>query len=128
MQIQFNPPPFVEKIQYKNCKQINDPVTRKRAYLTPDGESLPSVTTILSATKDMTHLNEWKNRIGHAKAQQITTEASGVGTGGSGGTNRVNLGTSTHAGTFDGAVTVRSQHVVRVVSFSGGTLNLAGGA
>jgi genome maintenance exonuclease 1 len=49
-------------------------------YLTPDGERLPSVTTILGATKDMTHLNEWKNRIGHAKAQQITTEAAGVGT------------------------------------------------
>jgi genome maintenance exonuclease 1 len=28
----------------------------------------------------MTHLNEWKDRIGHAKAQQITTEAAGVGT------------------------------------------------
>jgi hypothetical protein len=77
---QLNPPPFVERFQYKNCQQINDPVTRKRVYLTPDGESLPSVTTILSATKDMTALNEWKNRIGHAKAQQITTEAAGVGT------------------------------------------------
>ena len=76
----FTPPPFIERIQYKNCKQINDPVTRKRVYLTPDGESLPSVTTILSATKDMTHLNEWRDRIGHAKAQQITTEAAGVGT------------------------------------------------
>jgi genome maintenance exonuclease 1 len=74
------PPPFVERFQYKNCKQVNDPVTRKRVYLTPDGESLPSVTTILGATKDMTALNEWKNRIGHAKAQQITTEAAGVGT------------------------------------------------
>ena len=80
MNTQLNPPPFVERFQYKNCKQINDPVTRKRVYLTPDGENLPSVTTILSATKDMTHLNEWKNRIGHAKAQQITTEAAGVGT------------------------------------------------
>jgi len=76
----ISPPPFVERFQYKNCVQINDPITRKRVYLTPDGESLPSVTTILSATKDMTHLNEWKNRIGHAKAQQITTEAAGVGT------------------------------------------------
>ena len=76
----FTPPPFVERFQYKACQQVNDPVTRKRVYLTPDGESLPSVTTILSATKDMTHLNEWKNRIGHAKAQQITTEAAGVGT------------------------------------------------
>ena len=76
----FTPPPFVERFRYKACQQVNDPVTRKRVYLTPDGESLPSVTTILSATKDMTHLNEWKNRIGHAKAQQITTEAAGVGT------------------------------------------------
>jgi genome maintenance exonuclease 1 len=76
----IQPPPFVEKFQYKNCQQVNDPITRKRVYLTPDGESLPSVTTILSATKDMTHLNEWKNRVGHAKAQQITTEAAGVGT------------------------------------------------
>lgn len=74
------PPPFVEKFQYKNCRQINDPVTKKRCYQTPDGESLPSVTTILSATKDMTHLNEWKKRVGGEKAQQITTEAAGVGT------------------------------------------------
>lgn len=74
------PPPFIEKFDYKPCKQINDPITRKRVYQTPDGETLPSVTTILSSTKDMTHLNEWKNRIGHDKAQQITTEASGVGT------------------------------------------------
>jgi genome maintenance exonuclease 1 len=77
----INPPPFVEKFQYKQCKQINDPVTRKRVYQTPDGECLPSVTTILSATKDMTHLNAWKKRVGEEKARQITTEAAGVGTG-----------------------------------------------
>jgi hypothetical protein len=78
--IELLPPPFVEKIQYKNCQQVNDPVTRKRVYLTPDGEKTPSVTTILSATKDMTHLNEWKKRVGEEKARQITTEAAGVGT------------------------------------------------
>ena len=77
----YTPPPFVERFQYKNCKQVNDPVTRKRVYQTPDGETLPSVTTILSATKDMTALNEWKKRVGEAQAQQITTEAAGVGTG-----------------------------------------------
>lgn len=75
------PPPFAEKIKYRKCQQINDPVTRKRVYETPDGERVPSVTTILSATKDMTHLIEWKKRVGEAKAQQITTEAAGVGTG-----------------------------------------------
>jgi genome maintenance exonuclease 1 len=77
----INPPPFVERIQYKNCQQINDPITRKRVYATPDGEKLPSVTTILSATKDMTHLNEWRKRIGEEKANAITREAAGVGTG-----------------------------------------------
>lgn len=74
------PPPFVERFQYKNCVQVNDPVTRKRVYKTPDGETLPSVTTILGATKDMTALNEWKKRIGEEKANQITREAAGVGT------------------------------------------------
>ena len=58
----FTPPPFVERFQYKNCVQVNDPVTRKRVYQTPDGETLPSVTTILGATKDMTALNEWRKR------------------------------------------------------------------
>ena len=80
MTTNFTPPPFVEKIQYKPCQQINDPVTRKRVYLTPDGERLPSVTTILSATKDMTALNEWKQRVGEENAKRITTEAAGVGT------------------------------------------------
>jgi len=73
-------PPFISPFEYQGCKQINDPVTRKRLYLTPDGEKLPSVTTILSATKDMTHLNEWRKRVGAERAQQITTEAAGVGT------------------------------------------------
>ena len=76
----YTPPPFIERFQYKNCKQVNDPVTRKRVYQTPEGERLPSVTTILGATKDQTHLIEWRKRIGEEKAQQITTEAAGVGT------------------------------------------------
>jgi hypothetical protein len=76
----YTPPPFVERYQYKPCQQVNDPVTKKRVYLTPDGESLPSVTTILGATKDMTALNEWKKRVGEAKAAEITREAAGVGT------------------------------------------------
>ena len=76
----FTPPPFIEKIQYKPCVQVNDPVTRKRVYLTPDGEKTPSVTTILGATKDQTHLIEWRKRVGEEQAAQITKEASGVGT------------------------------------------------
>lgn len=74
------PPPFVEKIQYKSCQQVNDPITRKRVYLTPDGEKTPSVTTILGATKDQTHLIEWRKRVGEENAAQITKEAAGIGT------------------------------------------------
>ena len=76
----LTPPPFVERYQYSELKQINDSVTRKRVYLTPDGEKLPSVTTFLSSTKDMTHLFEWKNRVGEENARRITTEAAGIGT------------------------------------------------
>jgi genome maintenance exonuclease 1 len=78
--IDFKPPPFVERFQYKNCKQINDPITGKRVYQTPDGGRTPSVTTILGATKDQTHLIEWRKRVGEENAKQITKEAAGVGT------------------------------------------------
>lgn len=74
----IKPPPFVERFQYKNCKQIN--LEGKRVYVTPDGDEVPSVTTILGKTKDMTALNEWRKRVGEEKARQITTEAAGVGT------------------------------------------------
>jgi genome maintenance exonuclease 1 len=76
----YTPPPFVQRVQYKNCEQINDPVTRKRFYQTPDGERLPSVTTIIDKTSDKTHLIEWRKRIGEEKARQITSEAASRGT------------------------------------------------
>ena len=47
----------------------------KRKYLTPDGNAVASVTTILDSTKDKTHLIEWRKRVGEQKAQEITTEA-----------------------------------------------------
>jgi len=55
----------------------------KRRYATPDGEKLPSVTTILDATKSEESkkaLIEWRKRVGAQKAQEITTEAAGRGT------------------------------------------------
>lgn len=55
----------------------------KRRYATPDGEKLPSVTTILDATKSEESkkaLQEWRKRVGVQKAQEITTEAAGRGT------------------------------------------------
>ena len=55
----------------------------KRRYATPDGEKLPSVTTILDATKSEESkqaLQNWRKRVGIQKAQEITTEAAGRGT------------------------------------------------
>lgn len=50
-----------------------------RRYVTPQGQPLPSVTTILSATGDKSHLEAWRKRVGNQRAQEITTEASGIG-------------------------------------------------
>ena len=63
-------------------------ITRKqtdkgRLYETPAGDAVPSVTTILDKTKSEESrqaLQEWRNRVGHVKAQEITTEAAGRGT------------------------------------------------
>jgi len=71
------PPPFIQKIQYHTLKQVNK--NGKRVYETPSGTT-PSVTTILSKTKDQTGLNAWKARVGEQEAQRIVTEAAGVGT------------------------------------------------
>ncbi len=58
-------------------------VNGSRLYQSPDNSLLPSVTTILDATKSSESrraLQEWRNRVGHKKAQDITTEAAGRGT------------------------------------------------
>ena len=73
----IKPPPFVQAIEYHTLKQVNK--NGKRVYETPSGTT-PSVTTILSKTKDQTGLNEWKKRVGEQEAQRIVTEAAGVGT------------------------------------------------
>ncbi len=51
--------------------------------MTPDGYAVPSVTTILDATKPeeaKQALREWRKRVGEQKAKEITTEAAGRGT------------------------------------------------
>jgi len=58
-------------------------VEGKRLYALPDGTKVPSVTTILDKTKSQEKidaLNNWKKRVGEAKAQEIVTEAAGRGT------------------------------------------------
>ena len=55
----------------------------KRLYTTPDGRKVPSVTTVLDKTKPeekKAALEQWRKNVGHARAQQITTEAANRGT------------------------------------------------
>jgi genome maintenance exonuclease 1 len=61
---------IVEKFKYKALERAT--VDGSRKYATPDGEKLPSVTTILDATKSEESkqaLANWRKRVGHAKAQ-----------------------------------------------------------
>lgn len=66
------------RYQYENLKRVL--VDGKRLYSCPNGESLPSVTTILDSTKDKSHLIEWRRKVGEEQANIITKEASGIGT------------------------------------------------
>jgi hypothetical protein len=71
---------YIQKYEYKSLSR--ETVNGRRLYSTPTG-ALPSVTTILDATKteeSKAALNNWRNRIGAEKAQQITTEAANRGT------------------------------------------------
>jgi genome maintenance exonuclease 1 len=57
--------------------------TEGRKYVAPDGNKLPSVTTILDATKTLEAkkaLIDWRRRVGEQKAKEITAEAAGRGT------------------------------------------------
>ena len=72
---------ITQKFNYEPL--YRETIDGKRKYATPDGEKLPSVTTILDATKPeeaKKALQEWKKRVGVQKAQEITTEAAGRGT------------------------------------------------
>jgi genome maintenance exonuclease 1 len=69
------------KFNYQPIPREN--VNGRRLYATPDGNRLPSVTTILDATKSEESkkaLQNWRNRVGPEQAQQITTEAANRGT------------------------------------------------
>ena len=72
---------IISKYNYTPLER--ESVEGKRHYALPDGSRVPSVTTILEKTKPeeaKQKLQEWRNRVGHERAQQITTEAANRGT------------------------------------------------
>lgn len=72
---------ITNKFDYTSLNRVQ--TDEGRRYLSPDGEKLPSVTTILEATKSEESKNalmQWRKRVGEQKAKEITAEASGRGT------------------------------------------------
>jgi genome maintenance exonuclease 1 len=68
---------LVKKFEYPKLTRTDSPTGRR--YITPNGEALPSVTTILGATKDNTHLIAWRKRIGDKKADETVKDAATLG-------------------------------------------------
>ena len=68
---------IIEKYNYADLKREDGDV---RLYLTPDGESLPSVTSILNKTKDKSFLKKWREKVGEKKAEQIIRDSGQIGT------------------------------------------------
>ena len=68
---------IIQKYNYAELKRQDGDT---RLYLTPDGEALPSVTTVLSKTKDKTFLKKWRQKVGEKKAEQIIRDSAQIGT------------------------------------------------
>ena len=67
------------KYNYLEGKQITDPSTGKRVYEI-SSYRLPSVTTILGATKNTEFLTKWKAKVGEEQAERIKNVSSARGT------------------------------------------------
>lgn len=68
---------IVRKFDYKPCEQKNQEDGRK--YKTPDGDLVPSVTTILDKTKDKTGIIAWREKVGEYEANKIMKESTNLG-------------------------------------------------
>ena len=69
----FCPPKVLPDIEAKTFED------GKRYYITPTGEKLPSVTTVIGAQKKKS-IMEWRQRVGEEVANKISAKASRRGT------------------------------------------------
>ena len=67
------------KYKYIQGKQITDHETGTRVY-DIIGTRLPSVTTVLGATKNQQFLKDWKAKVGETEAERIKNLSSKRGT------------------------------------------------
>src|SRR5210317_1336049 len=68
---------LVRKYPYKHYNRFSDTTGRK--YLV-DSVKVPSVTTILGATKDKRFVDNWRRKVGNEEADRIMRQASTIGT------------------------------------------------
>jgi len=69
--------PIKKLYQYESLQRVDTENGRRYVY---GEEKLPSVTTILSGTKDKSGLDSWAARVGPENAERIKNEAATVGT------------------------------------------------
>ena len=74
-----NAPKLNNKYKYIQGKQITDHGTGTRVY-DINNSRLPSVTTILGATKDQQFIKDWKAKVGETEAERIKNLSSKRGT------------------------------------------------
>jgi len=68
---------LIRKYPYTHYNRFSDTTGRK--YLVGQAK-VPSVTTILSATKDKRFLDNWRRKVGNEEADRIMRQASTIGT------------------------------------------------
>jgi hypothetical protein len=70
--------PWSNRFVYKKLERID--TISGRVYSLPNNVHVPSVTTVLGRTKDISALKEWADRIGQAEADRQKDQASYIGT------------------------------------------------
>lgn len=73
---------LLDKInEYQKTAIVSDSIINgSRLYVTPEGNSYPSVTTVLSAMEDHSWLDAWRERVGVEEAARITKQSAERGT------------------------------------------------
>ena len=69
--------PVVKKYKYETLQRTDGPEGRRYVY---GDQKLPSVTAVLSGTKDKKELDAWAARVGSENAERIKNDAATVGT------------------------------------------------
>jgi CRISPR/Cas system-associated exonuclease Cas4 (RecB family) len=73
------PPTLNPQYTYPTLERVTK-ADGDRHYVTPEGEKLKSVTTILSATANKEYLKLWEEWVGTKKANAVREEAAALGT------------------------------------------------